>query len=56
MQETRTIYAADGTLLSQETVEVPDLPAGIDLVALADQLAAVSEAVDYLILDSLGAF
>lgn len=54
MQETRTIYDAHGVLISQETVEVPDLPAGIDLVALADQLAQVANAVDFLILDSLG--
>lgn len=55
-QETRTYFDADGTLISQETVEVPDPPTAlIDLPTLAAQVTSLSAAVDDLIVQSLGA-
>ena len=44
----------DGELVRTWFEEVPNEVPTVDPVALADQLAAVSEAVDYLILNSLG--
>lgn len=46
----------DGQVVRSWFEEVPDEPAEpvFDLVALADRVASMNEALDFLILDSLG--
>jgi hypothetical protein len=50
---TVTTFAADGQQISVEEIELPDAPT-VDLVALVNQVTAMNEAVDYLVINSLG--
>lgn len=50
---TVTTFGPDGQQLGVETIQLPDAPAVPDVLALADQLASLTSAVDELILDAL---
>lgn len=54
MQEIFTYYNADGTLNHRDVVEVPDPSPTPDLPTIADQVTQLTDAVNLLILNSLG--
>lgn len=51
---TVTTFGPDGTPLDVQTIDLPDLPTAPDLPTLADQVAALNDAVNLLILAALG--